>query len=170
MERTAEYPDAHVANLAEQFLDTAGLLLRNIPGVVAPSSLRVNAAFAIELFLKSLNSHWQHHELEELGDGAYEITTQSNVRGHHLDRLYDDLPDRVRSDLNGAFASNRLASTFDDLCDALSTYAKTFENERYGFERRSIATDNRPMAEIVELGEFFREFIKNTSRVRYALS
>jgi hypothetical protein len=169
MERTTEIPDAHVANLAQQFLDTAILLRNHIPAVVVPSALRVNAAFAIELFLKSLNSHWKNHKLVDFDD-AYEITTGSNVRGHRLETLFDHLPEPIGQELSTSFAKHALARNFTSLREILALYGCTFEIERYRFEQQAIATDNRRIDEIVDLAQFVGSYVRDKPRTRYAIT
>ena len=169
MERSSEIPDAHIADLAQQFLGTAVLLREHLPRVVAPSALAVNAAFAIELFIKSLDSHWECHSLtDELGiDGAYEMTAKSNTRGHDLSDLFAKLPISIRQGLEAAFAAHELAQKHESLVAILGLYSCTFERERYGFEQRAIETTPRHVKEIVALGEFFAGFVAKMKRVRY---
>ena len=65
-------PDTSMYDLACQFLDTARLVREHPPRIVAPSAIRVNAAFAIELFMKSLNYTLLGHPIDlEEGDPAY---------------------------------------------------------------------------------------------------
>ncbi len=157
MERTAEFPDQHVVNLAEQFLDTAELLLSYVPSVVAPSPLRVNAAFAIELFIKSLNSHWEVDE-------SYAVTTEPNVRGHKLAELFEKLPEAVRDEIETRFIGSM------PITELLTLYSSTFEIERYGFELQSRPYDNRTLVEIVELARFFRSYVTSLPTRRFAIS
>ena len=108
---------------------------------VAPAAMQVNAAFAIELFIKSLNSHWECHSLDELGgDDAYEVTTESNIRGHRLSDLFTNLPDNIRQGLSAEFAKHELAQEHKSLEVILGLYSSTFRLERYGFEHREIET------------------------------
>jgi len=152
MQRTAEVPDAHVRHLADQFLDAAELLLKHVPGVNAPSPIRVNAAFAIELYIKSLNSRWR------VGDSYSPVTTESNVRGHKLDKLFEELPENFRDDM---------ASKFPEVPQLLKLYSATFEIERYGFEGRERPYASRTVNEIVELARMFRAYVDSLPTLRY---
>jgi len=122
MECTRECPDEHVANLGHQFLDTAILLRANLPGLVAPSALRVNAAFAIELFLKSFLSRWKRHPIEvepdlndepiessfDPGDG-FSITSETNVWGHNLGcATNSNLPKTILGEFYSGRGAHRL--------------------------------------------------------------
>ncbi len=151
-EDTAEVPDQHVFHLADQFLATAELLAQNMPGVVAPSSLRVNAAFAIELYMKSLNSHWKIDRETCL------VSTHSNARGHKLDDLFGKLPDKFKQEL---------AAKRPDFSQLLKLYSATFEIERYGFEETPRPYEGRPTAEIVLLARVFRDYVHSLPVLRY---
>jgi hypothetical protein len=146
MARIAEFPDQHVVHLACQFLETAELLWDHAPAVNAPSALRANAAFAIELFIKSLDSHWEI-------DSSHAVRTQANTRGHNLEELFAKLPVDLRENIRASFCHN------PPLDDLLATYARAFELERYSFEREQRPYESRFVAEIMTLARFFRDYV-----------
>ena len=184
MNRNSEVPDFHVVCQAQQFCDTAELLLRNSPAVSAPSALKCNAAFAIELFLKSLDSHWVHHPLydemddeastmtaepdvDEMENEASIITTKPNkVKEHRLDFLFDALPIQMQGHLTAEFQANPLCDEHASLQSLLRLYGNAFVTERYPFENKD-DPDRRPIGEIVKLARFFREVVDRIPRERY---
>lgn len=168
-ERSSETPDACVVDTANQFCATAELLLKNVPYIAAPSALRCNAAFAIELFLKSLNSHWVEHVIFDDGESSeFEISTRPNKSSfnaqHDLRKLFDAIPADIQSQLTKAFHHTALAKD-TDLRSILCEYSDTFVKERYPFERRG-ETCSKPIREIVQLAKFFRDAIANFEVVR----
>ena len=178
MEQAAEFPDIQVVEHAEQFLETAELLLRNAPRVQAPAALASNAALAIELFLKSLDSHWELHPLgDEFGHDAFAITTKPNALtksnqprtdrkdAHDLRQFFANLPKEIKEELEKAFQVHRLATACASLESLLDVYAKTFVRQRYLFEHQA-DEHCRPVCEIVELARFFRSFIEQMRVIR----
>jgi hypothetical protein len=168
MDRCSETPDAHVVCVAHQFCETAEMLLQHVRQVAAPAALGCNAALAIELFLKSLNSRWSEHDVSsEFGEDALVITTTPNKKGHRLDCLFASLPTEIQDHLEGAYRSAPVCDENGDLKSILKIYSRTFERARYPFERR-IGNDSRPIAEIVHLASFFRDAIAQLPVVRSA--
>ncbi len=166
MNHEAEIPDSQIVCQAKQFLATAELLLKHVPYVVAPSALKCNAAFAIELFIKSLDSHWVMHNLcDEMGAGASAVTSKSNTRDHDLDVLFENLPDDVKTHLTDSFRQPTTSKDGTTLKSLLSRYSDTFEVERYIFEKRAEGASH-PIREIVDLARFFGEVVCSMPPVR----
>ena len=163
----SEVPDAHIACQAGQFLATAELLLAHVPRVVAPSALLCNAAVAIELYLKSLDSRWEMYDLlDEMGVEGSAITSLPKVFDHRLDNLFASLPPNIKDYLNDSFAQVSLAASGLTLDTLLSRYAETFVRERYAFENRG-NTQSHPISEIVNIARFFRDAVSKLPTVRY---
>ena len=160
-----EIPDSSIVFLADQFCDTAKMLYRAIPNS-GPQAMRVNAVFAVELYIKSLDCHLvRHDQRETLGVDCDLITTTPNKRGHKLDRLFDHLEDWAKTYLIGQFASHRLNNKYPGLLPILVEYCDNFALDRYIFE--SYNDDVRhPVSETVELASFFQSAVNSIERVR----
>lgn len=126
-----EIPNDHVADAADQFRNAANLLFREMLRLNCVLPVLMNAAFALELYLKSLNSKNVYHSLE--GEVGYLITTQPQ-KGHLLTKLYEGLDSEIREALLMAFQTLEGRSKFPSLKDALDAYDSTFMDSRYPFE------------------------------------
>lgn len=164
MERFAEIPDAHVLSIAAEFCEAAEILLEQIPNRVIVSPLRCNAALAVELFIKSLDSRWELEEIPEIGEGAFAITTRANIKGHRLDNLFRGLPPEMQEHINSSFGRHFLRHDYENLDAILRCYASSFVSERYPFEHKG--GSSRPIREIVDLARFFRDTVTALPRVR----
>ncbi len=161
-----EIPDSHVMSLADQFCDAADLLFKATHSLSAPHALRVNAVFAIELYIKSLKCRWVcHNQLEILGVDCDAITTESDIRGHKLHLLFDGLDEDAQRFLINAFASHSLNEKYPGLRPILAEYSDNFVSDRYVFER--LKDDQpHPISEIIQLAIFFRQTLNSMTRVR----
>ena len=159
-----EIPDSHVVDLADQFCDAAKMLYDAIPHS-GPQAMRVNAVFAVELYIKSLDCHWvRHGQLETVGLDGDLITTKPNKRGHRLHELFTHLEGWAKTYLVEQFASHRLNDKYPGLLPILEEYSDNFATDRYVFE--SPNEDVRhPVSETVELASFFRSAIKSIEKV-----
>jgi hypothetical protein len=184
MGQSAEVPEQQIVHVAVQFLETAELLLttRDVGG---PSALLVNSAFAIELYLKSLNSRWIYHldedvlededhelptkleDANDLEDGmGYIATSKSKMRSHDLSELFAELP--MKDEISSRFLNHPLARKYSSIEQMLGVYAETFDHERYAFERKDAPPyGSRCVSEIVDLARFFREYVASVPTVRY---
>lgn len=175
MEGGREIPDAIIMETALEFLQTAKLLLANVPRITAPVALRVNAAFSIELLLKSLNSTWIFHPIEidpeeDVEERAYRITAKPmrpDKSGHDLFDLYRHLEESHRRSIEEAFSQHGLGRQGGSVGDLLKRYATTFASERYWFENPSSNIEQHPIGEIVALAEFVASYVTALPRVRY---
>lgn len=162
-----EIPDSHVVCVANQFCDTAVMLYNAIP-TSGPQALRVNAAFAIELYIKSLDCHWERHDqLETLGVDCHAITVTPNTRGHRLDVLFSELFPEAQQFLLAKYAQRNADSKYADLRELLAHYSDGFASDRYVFERLD-GCDGRPATEVIWLATFFRDTVNGMDRVRVA--
>ncbi len=160
-----EIPDAQIVELADEFCNAAEMLLKAIPDS-GFRAMRVNAVFAIELYLKSLNCHWvRHNQLETLGIDCDAITAEPDKRGHKLDQLFDHLEPHARQFLIAQFASHSLNRKYPGLRPILAEYSDKFSTDRYSFESLDDGVGH-PVSETVELAVFFRSTIDGMERVR----
>ena len=125
-----------VLHQADLFRDAARLLQ------VIDSKLHVpfivNAAFAIELYLKALNSSKCFNKPSEISPGviSYESVTSKPVTwGHSLVDIYDALVEDIKIYLDDEFLNARISADCDSLRDFLSQINKAFVQWRYIFSK-----------------------------------
>ena len=160
-----EYPDSHVVSLANQFCDAATFLHRE-KKTSGPQATKVNAAFAIELYIKSLACRWVHHKDSEIeGIALGVVTSQSDLRGHELDELFKKLDTSTRDYLTKQFASHELKAKYGDLLSILCTFSVKFIRERYIFEHVEPVKPGE-LSDIVELALFFKAAVNSIERRR----
>src|SRR5262249_50321786 len=124
-----EIPNDAIANDAGQFRDAANLLFRHLPNVPCVLPLLASAAFAVELYLKSLNSKQVYHEE---GYGAYRVTAKPMRTGHLLTDLYKALDGEIKRSIQKSYSSQK--RRFASVNTALETYSSVFVASRYPFE------------------------------------
>jgi hypothetical protein len=91
--------------------------------------------FAIELYLKSLNSRNVYRDLlSEVGVAGYRVTPEPIQRGHSLVQLFDGLEPTVREALQLAYARRPATLAAATIREALCRYDDIFINARYPFE------------------------------------
>jgi len=168
-----EIPESHITSLADQFCETAKLLYdetaKLLDGTIpkgGPQAMRVNAVFAVELYIKSLDCHWvRHNELQTTGSDCNLIPVEPNKIGHKLDQLFDHLEDRAKQYLIDHFSSHRLNQNYPGLRPILVEYSDKFATDRYIFESR-IDDVSHPVSETVELALFFQTAVNAIETVR----
>jgi hypothetical protein len=123
------------------------------------SPLLMNAAFGVELYLKSLNTiNVYHDESDVTGLEYYRVTAKPAKWGHTLRDLYDALERKIQRDLQAAFSNSPLMRKFASLEKALDAYSTVFKDSRYPFEDES-KTCPGSINELVALVEFFGDYV-----------
>jgi hypothetical protein len=161
-----EIPESRVASLADQFCDTAKMLYDAIPHSW-PQAIRVNAIFAVELYIKSLDCHWERHSRSEtLGVDCDLITVKPDKYEHKLHRLFEHLEDWAQQYLIDRFASHQLNKKYPGLRPILAEYSDTFANDRYIFQWKNEQGVPHPVSEPIDLAMFFKSAVSSIERVR----
>ena len=154
-----EIPNPQIADAAYQYEEVARLLLRQLPQHNCVLPLLTIAAFAVELFLKSLNAKTVYISLEEeLGEGAYRLSAKPIAQGHRLKQLFDKLPDDIKSRLEVFCNSSAIGRRFATIGSALEQFNGMFVDSRYIFEQGK-TLGNSSIEGLVDLASFFREFV-----------
>lgn len=138
-----QVPNLSVRSHAENFHEAASLLYEE-GTTVAP--VIVNAAFALELYLKSLNSDIEWPSQADLDAQVYLygiVTDQPKERGHNLSELFCALPVDLQDYLSKQYATSPLVVTKSSLVEAVASFDNVFETWRYMYEGK---------AESVEVG------------------
>lgn len=113
-----------------------------------------NAAFAIELFLKSLCSTPYEKELFSVGDVKIvkEFAT-ANVHGHELDEIFISLPNNIKNQLELKYSDSLYNIKLCTLEDQLQEVRRCFVKARYGFEGKLVYGEEAE--ELMYLVKFF---------------
>lgn len=134
--------DHGVLDLANKFHITArNLYIDSSDTMLVPSV--VNATFALELYLKSINMKWKAKDLAEEGSfaGIAWLVNRKPVKtGHSPSVLFDDLRLPIKHHLEQRYSTHGLA-TSESLRDTLSRFDKVFQGWRYIFESNSNLQD-----------------------------
>jgi hypothetical protein len=148
-----ESPNRRVLEAANRFHDAATILYE-VDALTVPTV--VNAALALELYLKCLhaNIHFQDGRAIQGGAVAYDkvsVFANSN-REHEPHKLFRALPQDTRIFLDASF-SKRFPLEREKLESVLERYQGIFVNWRYLFEGKG---------KVLNLSEFFKllEFFK----------
>lgn len=97
----------------------------------------VNAAFALELYLKSLNMEWQLADPSEIassGKKAWLASRSVLQRGHNPSKLFETLERSIQDSLEQRYKTSPHRSGAQSLKDALQAFDGLFETWRYLFE------------------------------------
>jgi hypothetical protein len=161
-----EIPNRHVADAAMQFRETADLLFRQLTRHNCVLPLLMVASFAIELFLKSLNTRNVYHDLRaELGIAGYRVTAAPIQKGHSLVQLFDSLDLGIQKQLTRAYDAHPLVPNAATVREALLGYDKIFLDARYPFEdRRSLGQID--LSSLVRLAGIIGDFVDGLVRGR----
>lgn len=146
-----QFPNPCVLSSANQFY-YAALLLDKAP-LAVPTI--VNAAFSLELYLKSLNSDLVFSKGVENQTG---ITVYKDVKnipnkfGHNPSELFDALSSNIQSDLNCKYAECFQTKT---LRSVLSEYDEVFEKWRYIFSSEVVGLS---LADLLSVLKFLHDY------------
>ena len=150
-----EIPNDHVAESANQFRDAANLLFREMLRLNCVSPVLVNAAFAIELFLKSLNAKNVYHPDS---DGLGYLVTAQPEKGHSLVKLYEGLDTEVQGVLQKFYGAWERKGKASCLKEALTLYDTIFVDWRYPFEG-AMKNAGGSINGLIDLMNFFGRYV-----------
>lgn len=151
-----EIPDLQVQDAAEQYDDARQLLQQQPPGSgVLP--LLNTAAVAVELFLKSLSSKLIHVPVDGF-NGLSIVHAEPELKHHRLVKLFDNISDNLRSQLEADFALYTSGPIGKSLRDVLAMYEGLFASSRYPFEAKTNIR-KYPLMPLMELSAFLRAFV-----------
>jgi len=147
-----QIPNPGVLNTAESFYEAAQALNKFSDSRMSVPTI-VNATFALELFLKSLNIKISCEEPTEIMSG---VTAFGSVReiplktGHLPSKLFYILDATIKSQLENRFAQVQYRNKPTTLIEALQTYDGDFQNWRYIFEANAKSFDIQLLLELLD--------------------
>ncbi|MBU4491151.1 MAG: hypothetical protein L6300_03365 [Syntrophaceae bacterium] len=156
-----QIPNPGVLGIADSFLEAAQALNEFSDSRMSVPTI-VNAAFALELFLKSLNIEFRFDDPTEIMPG---VTAFGRVRevplktGHVPSELFYALDPAIQSELENHFARTHYRNKPTTLIAALQPYNGVFQAWRYIFEGQAKTIDIQALLELLRfLSETIRGF------------
>lgn len=148
-----ESPNRHVFEAASRFYDAATMLYE-VDALTVPAV--VNAALALELYLKCLNANIHFQDGREIQGGAIvygKVSVFANSgKKHEPHVLFRDLPQDAKISLDASF-SKRFPLEQEKLESVLERYQGIFVNWRYLFEGKGKSMN---LSEFFKILEFFK--------------
>lgn len=126
-------PDPGVVKTADAF-KSASKTLCACPEHAMLIPAIVNAAFALELYLKSLNIEWDVPSADNPPAGKSWITRYVLCKGHAPSKLYATLDQNIKDTLNRKYAKFNGPEDDATLEVSLQAYDGIFQDWRYAFE------------------------------------
>ena len=149
-------PDPGVLKEADAFKQAAEMLCNRPESMMSVPAV-VNAAFALELYLKSLNMEWQVADPATLGGKKAWLASRTALQmGHTPSRLYGALDQSMRSDLEQKYRERFQREHTQSLEEAIKPYDGLFQDWRYIFEGRCKSVD---LSGLLAVLAFFSEVL-----------
>jgi hypothetical protein len=144
-------PNSVIRFHAQGFRHAAELLFQHQQHLLP---IYANSAFALELYLKSLNATETYIPFSAEGAGipVFKAFLKVNKKGHELIVQFDDLDGAFQEGLQAAYVEKPVVVGKLGVRDALEVYDNLFVLSRYGFENDSfeeIAKIGRPVDELI---------------------
>lgn len=151
--------------MADAF-NKAARVLGISPELMLLAPVIMNATFALELYLKSLNMEWQIADSATLGNGKAWVPRSPLQKGHIPSKLYGALNESIKNDLEQKYREHIPNERPQSLEEALKAQDGNFQKWRYIFEEHGKPVD---LSELFALLAFFSEVI-NTLPKQYLYS
>jgi hypothetical protein len=149
-------PDQGVLKEADAFLQASQMLNDFSESIMSVPTI-VNAAFSLELYLKSLNMEWQLQNQSSLGGSKSFLKSRSAVQtGHQPSKLYRAIDNTTRNTLERHYLQRFQGTNVLKLEEILKAYDGIFQNWRYIFEGHCESVD---ISALISLLKFFSEEI-----------
>ncbi len=159
-------PDPGVLKNADAFR-TAAQSLSAFPESSMSVPTVVNAAFALELYLKCLNMEWQladPNEIANSGKKAWLASRSAMQKGHIPSKLFEALEQSIHDNLEQQYKLSSYNSNTQSLKEALQGFDDLFEDWRYIFEGKCKSVN---LSSLFAMLAFFSETI-NASPQKWA--
>lgn len=127
-------PDQGVLKTADAFWKASQRLNNSDDSSMTVPSI-VNAAFALELYLKSLNMEWQLKDPSCLGKEKAFLKSRTAIqKGYKPSKLFKKLDANIKNKLKQKYGQHHQGSKLEKLENVLESYDDIFEDWRYIFE------------------------------------
>lgn len=145
-------PDIRVWQMANEYQEAASLCDQNHVGWPAA----INAALAIEIYLKSFLSKEVRVQINDLGVSQ---SFKKTERGHDLFDLFKRIEPDLQFHLTEQYA---LIDSKNILPDLLKKHKDIFFNARYAYEKDAIKMVGN---DVVHLAEAMKETVLNVAKI-----
>ncbi len=167
-----ESPNPHVLEAARDYHAAARSLapVGGQSGRLLPFCMV--GGFALEIYLKSLNSHWLYPDMvlppdknpdhgipSGLQTDMYRQTVQAAPGGHDLVKIFDGLDTLTRDEMTRKYAETSPLWGVRTLGEALARYRNIFVHSRYIFEDKHSIPDG-PIVDILIFLDFLGDFVE----------
>lgn len=127
-------PDQGVLREADAFLQASQMLNTSSEPMMSVPTI-VNAAFALELYLKSLNVKWQLQDPSSLSEKKAFLKSRSAMQtGHAPSKLYQAIDKNTRDTLERKYSQRFQGTDVRRLEKIVEEYDGIFQDWRYVFE------------------------------------
>lgn len=119
---------------------------------------KANLAFSIELFLKCIEAISTEKIVLEVGDAKItRLFSESSIRGHNLNEIFDKLAQDKKHILNKNFENHRCNIAHNTLEDTLTGISDAFTKNRYAFESGKFTSSDSDI--LLWTARFFKEVL-----------
>jgi hypothetical protein len=147
-------PDPGVLKQADAFRQ-ASQMLNMCPESAMSIPAVVNAAFALELYLKSLNMEWHTAEPSTLGGKKAWLASRTALQtGHKPSKLYKALDQALKDALEKKYRERFVEASDTPLEKTLKSYDGLFQDWRYIFEGHASTVELQRLFSVLQ---FFSE-------------
>ncbi len=156
-------PKVRIVRVGDGFLFAACKLFENrSEGIDWSSPLIVNLALAIELYLKSYTAEDEEDKengitLYNMDTTVYPVYIKSKHRDHKLEKLYGNIDNVIKEELDKKFFDSHLSEKFADLNTALSAFSDVFAKARYPYEKDGLKSIC--ISDLYSIANFLKEAI-----------
>ncbi|MGY3856258.1 hypothetical protein [Aeromonas intestinalis] len=158
-----DIPNIVVLDAAEQFYQSAKILKDMPPGSGVLLPMLTNAALAMELYIKSLNTLSVIENYEKYSDGSEGcvVTEKTGTREHDLSVILSNVDNAIKINIGDLFNNGRIQHSFDELIELVKPYDKLFVRSRYSYEKLGLPTIS--IAELFYCIESIRDLVDEIS-------
>ncbi|BBT52207.1 hypothetical protein GVO02_18440 [Aeromonas caviae] len=158
-----EIPNIVVLDAAEQFYQSAKILKDMPPGSGVLLPMLTNAALAMELYIKSLNTLSVIENYETYSDGSRggEVTEKAKTCEHDLSIILANVDDAVKINIGNMFDNGSINHSFGELIELVRPYDKLFVRSRYSYEKLGLPAVS--ISDLFYCIEFIRDLVDKVS-------
>lgn len=143
-------PDPGVLKQANMFREVAQMIYIHSGSIMAVPTV-VNAVFALELYLKSLNIEWKIADPNTLGGKKAWLESRTALqKGHAPSKLFGALDKSIKDELEKTYRGSVPGHKGQELEDSIKSYDGVFQDWRYIFEGNCKTVDLSHLFSLLE--------------------
>ncbi|MDC9725752.1 MAG: hypothetical protein PSN44_07555 [Gammaproteobacteria bacterium] len=160
-------PKMAVVRAADAFATTGEILIDIRPyGIEWPYPFVVNIALSIELYLKSYLTEDDLVPYFTKNDGTviYQGFSKCLSKEHKLEKLYSQIPAKIKDCIEDEFNKSSLASRFSSFDEALEKFSNSFISARYPYEKTGFKFGC--ISDLMDISQFLKATIYKIGEIR----